>query len=48
MGSGSNGAIIHYHPDPQTSARIDKRNLLLCDSGGQYRYETRNDVMRQA
>ncbi|CAG8769169.1 1382_t:CDS:2, partial [Acaulospora colombiana] len=34
--SGSNGAIIHYKPEPDTCASIDPKLLYLCDSGGQY------------
>ena len=37
-GFGSNGAIIHYKPDPSSAAKIDKSNMYLLDSGGQYRY----------
>ncbi|XP_023336292.1 xaa-Pro aminopeptidase 1 [Eurytemora carolleeae] len=35
-GFGSNGAIIHYSPSPQTDKNIDSSNLYLVDSGGQY------------
>lgn len=34
--SGPNGAIIHYHPMPETNRRITKEELYLCDSGAQY------------
>jgi Xaa-Pro aminopeptidase len=37
-GSGSNGAIIHYHPERATCAKVEKSKMFLCDSGGQYRY----------
>ncbi|MBQ4507962.1 MAG: aminopeptidase P family protein [Paludibacteraceae bacterium] len=31
-----NGAIVHYHAEPETCARIDGDGVLLLDSGGQY------------
>ena len=31
-----NGAIVHYHAEPDTCARIDGDGVLLLDSGGQY------------
>ncbi len=37
-GFGPNGAIIHYKPDPSSAAKIDRSNMYLLDSGGQYRY----------
>jgi Xaa-Pro aminopeptidase len=48
--SGSNGAIIHYEPEPasvvgSTLARVSSRDLYLIDSGGQYRDGT-TDVTR--
>ncbi len=36
IGYNSNGAIIHYHPDPHNSAIIERKGILLLDSGGQY------------
>jgi Xaa-Pro aminopeptidase len=36
LGSGPNGAIIHYRPTEENSAVIDADAMLLCDSGGQY------------
>lgn len=33
---GSNGAIIHYKPKPETNRVIGTDSLLLVDSGGQY------------
>lgn len=33
---GSNGAIVHYSPTPQTNAELTGDSLLLLDSGGQY------------
>ena len=44
-GSGANGAIIHYHPAESTCAKVDKKHLLLLDSGGQYRDGT-TDITR--
>ena len=35
-GSGSNGAIIHYKPEPSSCAIVDPSKMFLCDSGGQY------------
>jgi len=31
-----NGAIVHYHAEPDTCARIEGDGVLLLDSGGQY------------
>ena len=36
VGYQGNGAIIHYRPDPDNSASIQKEGMLLVDSGGQY------------
>jgi Xaa-Pro aminopeptidase len=44
-GSGSNGAIIHYKPEPETCAMISTKEMYLLDSGGQYRDGT-TDVTR--
>jgi len=44
-GSGSNGAIVHYRATKQNTKKIGKKDLFLCDSGGQYRYGT-TDVTR--
>eukprot|EP01104_Vermistella_antarctica_P004148 TRINITY_DN14654_c0_g1_i1.p1 TRINITY_DN14654_c0_g1~~TRINITY_DN14654_c0_g1_i1.p1 ORF type:complete len:659 (-),score=124.35 TRINITY_DN14654_c0_g1_i1:1384-3327(-) len=44
-GSGPNGAIIHYHPMPDTCAKLSTELMYLCDSGGQYRDGT-TDVTR--
>ncbi|CEP12962.1 hypothetical protein [Parasitella parasitica] len=43
--TGSNGAIIHYKPEPETCKIIDPNNIYLCDSGGQYKDGT-TDVTR--
>jgi Xaa-Pro aminopeptidase len=34
--AGPNGAYPHYHPTHRTTRRMEKGNLLLVDSGGQY------------
>jgi Xaa-Pro aminopeptidase len=36
VGYKANGSIMHYKPDAQTSAIIEKSGMLLLDSGGQY------------
>ncbi|KAJ3526017.1 hypothetical protein NMY22_g10335 [Coprinellus aureogranulatus] len=35
-GTGPNGAIIHYSPDPKDCAVIKKEQVYLCDSGAQF------------
>ena len=45
MGSGPNSAIIHYRSNSKTNRKIKKNDILLCDSGGQYKYGT-TDVTR--
>ena len=44
-GSGPNGAIIHYKSNNQTNRKIKKNDILLIDSGGQYKWGT-TDVTR--
>ncbi len=44
-GSGPNGAIIHYRANKKSNRKIKISDLLLCDSGGQYKYGT-TDVTR--
>ena len=44
-GSGKNGAIVHYRANKKNNKIINKNDLLLCDSGGQYKYGT-TDVTR--
>ena len=44
-GSGPNGAIVHYRATKKTNRTINKKDLFLCDSGGQYKYGT-TDVTR--
>ncbi|KAL6543336.1 Aminopeptidase P2 [Orobanche hederae] len=36
IGSGANGAIIHYKPEPNNCSRVDPDKLFLLDSGAQY------------
>ncbi|MBO5995832.1 MAG: aminopeptidase P family protein [Acetobacter sp.] len=44
-GSGSNGAIIHYHATPDHYRHLEQNEIYLIDSGGQYRQGT-TDVTR--
>jgi Xaa-Pro aminopeptidase len=44
-GSGSNGAIVHYRATPESAKKINKKDIFLVDSGGQYSYGT-TDVTR--
>lgn len=44
-GSGPNGAIVHYRVSEATNRRIGADDLLLLDSGGQYRQGT-TDITR--
>ena len=44
-GAGSNGAIVHYRVSKKSNKTINKNDLFLCDSGGQYKYGT-TDVTR--
>ena len=44
-GSGPNGAIVHYRATKKSNRTINKKDLFLCDSGGQYKYGT-TDVTR--
>ena len=44
-GSGSNGAIVHYRATTKATKKINKEDVFLVDSGGQYRYGT-TDVTR--
>ena len=44
-GAGSNGAIVHYRANKKTAKIINKKDIFLCDSGGQYLYGT-TDVTR--
>jgi len=44
-GSGPNGAIIHYKSTKTSNRKLNKKDLLLVDSGGQYKWGT-TDVTR--
>ena len=44
-GSGPNGAIIHYRSNKSSNRSFKKDDLLLLDSGGQYKWGT-TDVTR--
>ncbi|MDC0046982.1 aminopeptidase P family protein, partial [Candidatus Pelagibacter sp.] len=44
-GSGKNGAIVHYRAKKENCRVIGKKDIFLCDSGGQYKYGT-TDVTR--
>ncbi len=44
-GSGSNGAIVHYRATKNSNKVIKKKDIFLCDSGGQYKFGT-TDVTR--
>ena len=44
-GAGPNGAIIHYRASKSSNRKINKNDIFLCDSGGQYNYGT-TDVTR--
>ena len=44
-GSGHNGAIIHYKSTKLSNRKLKKNDILLIDSGGQYKWGT-TDVTR--
>jgi Xaa-Pro aminopeptidase len=44
-GAGKNGAIVHYRAKKEKCKIINKKDIFLCDSGGQYKYGT-TDVTR--
>ena len=44
-GTGRNGAIVHYRAKKENCRTINKNDVFLCDSGGQYNYGT-TDVTR--
>lgn len=43
--TGPDGAIIHYHPLPETDKALSTEEVYLCDSGAQYKDGT-TDVTR--
>ncbi len=45
VGSGPNGAIIHYRSNNKSNRKLNKKDILLVDSGGQYKWGT-TDVTR--
>jgi Xaa-Pro aminopeptidase len=45
IGSGPNGAIIHYRPQPATNRTIQAGDILLADSGAQF-HDGTTDVTR--
>ena len=45
VGSGPNGAIIHYKSNKLTNRKIRNNDIVLIDSGGQYKWGT-TDVTR--
>ncbi len=44
-GSGKNGAIVHYRAQKENCKNLNRKDIFLCDSGGQYKYGT-TDVTR--
>ena len=44
-GTGKNGAIVHYRANNKNCRKIHRKDIFLCDSGGQYKYGT-TDVTR--
>ena len=44
-GSGKNGAIVHYRATKESARYLKKKEIFLCDSGGQYKFGT-TDVTR--
>ncbi|MBV9835315.1 MAG: M24 family metallopeptidase, partial [Alphaproteobacteria bacterium] len=44
-GAGANGAIVHYRASPRSARKLQRGELYLVDSGGQYRDGT-TDVTR--
>ncbi|EWC45631.1 putative Xaa-Pro aminopeptidase P [Drechslerella stenobrocha 248] len=43
--TGPNAAVIHYHPERPTAAKVDPKAIYLCDSGAQY-YDGTTDTTR--
>ncbi len=44
-GTAENAAIVHYRATKTNTKKINKKDIFLCDSGGQYKYGT-TDVTR--
>ncbi len=44
-GTAGNAAIVHYRATKINAKKIKKKDIFLCDSGGQYKYGT-TDVTR--
>ena len=44
-GTAGNAAIVHYRATKINTKKIKKKDIFLCDSGGQYKYGT-TDVTR--
>ena len=44
-GTAGNAAIVHYRATKINTKKINKKDIFLCDSGGQYKYGT-TDVTR--
>ena len=44
-GTGPNGAVIHYKASKKTNRKLNRGDIYLVDSGGQYNYGT-TDVTR--
>ncbi len=44
-GTAGNAAIVHYRATKTDTKKINKKDIFLCDSGGQYKYGT-TDVTR--
>ena len=44
-GTAGNAAIVHYRATKKNTKKINKKDIFLCDSGGQYKYGT-TDVTR--
>jgi Xaa-Pro aminopeptidase len=45
VGYKGNGAIVHYRPQADSCAKIEKEGMLLLDSGGQY-HDGTTDITR--
>ncbi|MBR1825195.1 MAG: aminopeptidase P family protein [Alphaproteobacteria bacterium] len=45
VGSGANGAVVHYQPTEASNTELKANSLLLVDSGGQY-FDGTTDITR--